>query len=278
LSSPPAWSLFHWVPATPLVVHIGLSVMMIQSVLLLLGVASRFQAACLFIFLVSFQSRNPLIGDGEDMVFRIFALFLIFMPTDYSWSLGRRVWGGHESTKQAVAQAWGLRLIQIQMTLIYVSAAWSKMLGSTWRDGSAMFYVYQMEDLFGRGPLPGVLLESELMIRAATWSVLVVEAALPLALWYRPTRLAAVIVGIALHLGMEYAMHLFLFQWIMIVGLLSFVELPLNNRVSQGSNPGDGDPNLVAGCQSEAAVGNDARAGHQKSTLGKMIVATEPAR
>lgn len=225
LADPPIESIFQWIPTTPWMVHLSLAILMLQSVCLLLGICSRFQAACIFVWLVSFQSRNPLILDGEDTVFRIFAFCLIFMPTDYAWSLGRRWWYAPSDWIDAVNQAWGLRLMQTQMVLIYLSAAWSKFLGETWRDGSAMFYVYQMDDLFGRGPLPMSLLEGEFMVRAATWSVLAVESILPIALCYRRTRPVAICVGIVLHLSMEYAMNLFLFQWIMIVGLLSFTNL-----------------------------------------------------
>lgn len=228
LSQGPDWALFFWLPATPTVVKVCLTILSVQSLCLLLGIGSRFQAACIFFWLVSFQSRNPLIGDGEDNAFRVFAFCLIFMPLDHAWSLGKR-WRPKLPEASAVgdqAAAWGLRLLQIHLSLLYLSAAASKWLGSAWRDGSALFYVFQMDTLFGRGPLPAFFLESDQLIRLATWSVLVLETTLPFALWYRRTRLAAVVLGIGLHLGMEYAMHLFLFQWIMIVSLLSFIELP----------------------------------------------------
>ncbi len=64
--------------------------------------------------------------------------------------------------------------------------------------------------------------ESSWGIAALTWGTLIVEGLLPLALWFRPTRHAAMVVGIAFHLLIELNMHLFLFEWIMIVGLLSF--------------------------------------------------------
>ena len=71
-----------------------------------------------------------------------------------------------------------------------------------------------MEPLFG---LPW-------FIRAATWSALAIEAALPILLWFRPTRRPAIVAGIGLHLAIEASMNLFLFEWIMILGLLSFVR------------------------------------------------------
>ncbi|WP_068142082.1 HTTM domain-containing protein [Roseimaritima ulvae] len=239
LSQGPSWALFFWLPATPTMVKVCLAILGIQSLCLLLGIGSRFQAACIFLWLVSFQSRNSLIADREDDVFRVFAFCLMFMPLDHAWSLGKRWWpqlyrrltreanaGPTAAAVRDQAAAWGLRLLQIHLTLMYLSAAASKWLGVAWRDGSALFYVYQMDNLFGRGPLPEMITQSDHLIRLATWSVLVVETALPFALWYRRTRVAAVVLGIGLHLSIEYTMHLFLFQWIMVISLLSFIDLP----------------------------------------------------
>lgn len=220
----PQWSIFFWLPSTPLVVNICLSVLLINTLLLLVGFFSRVQSAAIFFWLVCFQNRNPLICDGEDVVFRLFAFFFMFLPLDYGWSLSKRIFGSRQSCEDGKASAWGLRLVQIQMSLIYLSAAWSKALGATWQDGSAIFYVFQRGDFFGRGPLPAALMESEWVIRSATWAVIFVEATIPLALWYRPTRFLGLLLGIGLHLTIEYSMHLFLFQWVMIVGLLSFLD------------------------------------------------------
>lgn len=224
----PFWSLFNWVPATPAVVTIALAILILQSVCLLAGLASRFQAACLFVGLVSFQNRNPVIGDAEDTMLRIAIFCLIFMPLDYRWSLGRWMAGRPAyDASLARSRAWGLRLLQFHLSLLYLSAAACKWFGSTWRDGSALYYVYQMEDLFGRGPLPMWLMQEELAIRLSTWAVLAVESLLPVALWFRPTRTLAVAAGIALHLSLEYAMHLHLFQWIMMASLLAFLPKPM---------------------------------------------------
>lgn len=234
----PQWSLFFWVPATPELVHLCLCILMFNATCLLFGFFSRFQAICIFFWLVTFQHRNPIICDGEDTVFRVFAFFLIFLPLDAALSTSRvlirrsplahvrwfRPWTAIPSGLGISDRAWALRLIQIQMALIYFSAAWCKALGDTWRDGTAIYYVFQMGDLFGRGWLPEAIMRSESLIRYSTWAVVIVEAALPVLLFIRPTRKAAVVLGILLHLTMEYSMHLFLFQWIMIVGLLSFVD------------------------------------------------------
>lgn len=222
LSRIPYWSIF-FINSSETAVWFGLVALLIQSCLLLVGFYSRFQVACIFVWLASFQHRNPLICDGEDTVIRLFAFFFIFLPLDHAWSLSnkfRRV----PSKPDSRSSAWGLRLIQVEMTAIYLSAGWSKLSGATWRDGTAMYYVMRMDDHFGRGWLPEWAFDSMGLIRFATWTALAIELALPFALWIGPTRRFAIFMGIAFHLAIELSMDLFLFEWIMMIGLLSFIQ------------------------------------------------------
>ncbi len=224
------WSLFFWLPTDPRLVYAGLMILFAQGLLLLLGCWSRFQAACIFVWLTSFHNRNLLICDGEDTVFRLFAFFMIFMPLDHAWSLRRRLFGNEKGQGQARDRvgssdsAWALRLMQIEVTAIYLSTAYCKWQGVTWRDGTALYYVSRMQDVFGRLWLPDGLFENGWMVAACTWGVLGLETLLPLLLWLPATRRWAIVLGIGLHLSIEYSMHLFLFEWIMIVGLLSFIR------------------------------------------------------
>lgn len=218
---PLGWSLFYWVPSTPLWIHGALVALASHAVLMLLGVFSRVQAAAIFVWLVSLQNRNPLINDGEDTVFRIFAFMMIWLPLDAYWSILRR---SHDSVARSrrYSSAWGLRLIQIEMTAIYASAAISKLGGETWQNGTAMWYVSRMTDNFGR-LIPSVLFDHFWVTAGLTWGALFIEAVLPFALWHRQTRKIAILAGVALHLGIELSMNLFLFEWVMILGLLTFV-------------------------------------------------------
>lgn len=215
-------SLLFLTESMPWVVYIWLAIFLAQSVLLLLGFHSRFQAACLFLTLSAFQHRNPLIVDGEDNVLRLLLFTMIFMPLDYALAVRRRP--QQRSPSQDRASAWALRLVQFELTAIYFSTAWCKWQGSTWRDGTALYYVSRMDDLFGRIPVPDTLFETLWIVQLSTWSVLALETMLPFAFWIKPLRKLAIVLAIGLHLSIELTMHLFLFEWIMIAALIVFVQ------------------------------------------------------
>ncbi len=236
-------SLLFWLPSDLATVKLCWSVMFVQTALLWLGCLSRFQVACLFVWLVSFQHRISFIFDGQDTLLRILTVSMIFMPLDYRWSLGNRLRNGWRAAADTQGQAtwklkplpsaWGLRLVQLQVTAMYLSTAWEKFRGLTWRDGTALFYVSRMDDLYGRFPLPDSWFETPWLLAAMTWGVLATEALLPFALWWKPTRWWALIAAIGLHLSIEVTMHIFLFEWLMIVSLLAF--LPITRPTSRES-------------------------------------------
>lgn len=262
---PDTVTLFQWLPQTNAVLWTCYTLFLVQIVALLLGVFTRVQLVCVFVWLVSFQHRHLILFDGEDVVFRLLCFFLIFTPAGEYYSLDR--WrknrsgrGDDEAAGTPVWPIWPLRLMQIQMSLIYISTVWEKLKGKEWLDGTALYYVSRLDDLFGRFWVPDFMFESMVVINLMTWSVLAVEMSVPLALWFKKTRRTALVVAFAFHLATDYAMNLFLFQWIMMVGLLSFVGtghrwwLPWRPRPAEEQRDhGDADQSDVI--RSEAVVG-----------------------
>lgn len=65
------WSLFALAPDSEAFLW-GLHYLgALQALLLLLGIAPRFQLACLFVNMVSFQHHNLMVWDAEDHMFKI---------------------------------------------------------------------------------------------------------------------------------------------------------------------------------------------------------------
>lgn len=221
---PDTITLFAWLPRTDIVLWSCYSVLLFQIVALLVGWFARFQALSIFIWLTSFQHRDILIWDGEDWVFRLLAFYLIFLPIGDYYSLRRRNRKNPTQPGSTPKPVWPLRLIQIQITVIYISCVWEKLNGSEWLDGIAVYYISRLDDSFGRFPVPGFLFQSLAVIKCMTWSVLVIEFLIPIGLWFKETRRAALLLAVGFHLATDYTMNLFLFHPIMLVGLLAFVD------------------------------------------------------
>ncbi|MFO0922797.1 MAG: HTTM domain-containing protein [Pirellulales bacterium] len=217
---PRRWSIFYCLPSTAVVVQTCMLILMGHAILLLFGIGGRLQSLAIFLWLTSIHHRNPIICDGEDTVMRLFAFFMIFLPLDASAS--PLPW--NRSSSKDSRRAWALRLFQIEMTLIYASTAWCKAWGETWQQGTAFYYVSQMTDVYGRPWLPDATFGSLWVAMFFTYAALLLEIALPIALWIPKTRKWAVAAGILLHLAIELTMNLFLFEWVMMLGLLTFLR------------------------------------------------------
>jgi hypothetical protein len=216
-----SWSILGWLPRTSLVLHVCLGIYAAQTVCLLLGLFSRLNVVCVFVWLISFQNANPLLLDGEDTVFRVVGFFLIFMPLGRAWALDALLRRKGETPPPA--SGWALRMLQIQMAVIYLSAALVKMQGESWMNGTAMYYVARLEDYFGRFPIPYLLFDTPALVAGFTWAVVAAEFIVPILVWFKETRVPCLVIAAIFHIGCDYTMNLFLFHWIMLVGWTAFL-------------------------------------------------------
>jgi hypothetical protein len=123
------------------------------------------------------------------------------------------------------------------MCVIFLSAACCKLQSPAWRDGTAIYYVARLDDYFGRFPTPDLLWQTPWIVALITWGTIAIELLVPLAIWWRPARLWALLAALLFHLANEYTMHLFLFHWIMLAGWASFLtgdDLALVRRLLGG--------------------------------------------
>ncbi|MFO0899588.1 MAG: HTTM domain-containing protein [Pirellulales bacterium] len=218
----PGWTVFTLLPHTDLTAYVCLALLILQAGLLLLGVWSRFQAVCLYGWLLSFHNRNPLILDSEDALLRVLGFLVIWMPLGHTLSLG--AWRRGRLASLVERPVWALRLLQIETCLVFAGSALSKLQSDDWVDGTAMYYVSRLDDLFGRFPTPAFVWESLFWMKLLTWAVIAIEAAVPVLVWFRETRWFALAAAVLMHLGIDYTMNLFAFHWIMLVAWSSFVR------------------------------------------------------
>jgi hypothetical protein len=217
--APTVLSLFRRWEAAP---HVGFALLGAHALLLLVGYRARLQAAFVLVWLVSFQNRNPLVTNGQDALLRVLAALFVLLPLGGAWSLDAR--RSRPSMPPVPEALWPLRLVQLQVSFVMLSAALWKALGSDWTNGSALHYVTRLHGFWGNGPVPAGLAQSEALLAAGTYLTLAVELSLPVAIWLPRLRRTALGVAIGFHLALAYTMNLFLFPWVMILGWCSFLR------------------------------------------------------
>lgn len=193
---------------------------------LALGVAPRVAAGLTYVGVASFQYDNPLVLNSGDLLIRTlcawFALYALFTPTR---GMGQPLLGlfRGRGVSFAPAPTWLLRVVQIQMTLIYPFSAIDKLRGTYWRDGTAVLRALELVE-FQRFAMPAFLTESLLLGNLLAYTALVLEISLPFLLWTERTRRAAIAIGVVMHLGFAVPIRLGFFTWAILVGYLSFVR------------------------------------------------------
>lgn len=224
---PDTITIFQWLPTTSTALWTCYFILIANAVALMLGVFTRCQLACIFVLYTSFVHRNILIFDGEDILFRLMAFYLLFSPAGQYNSISN--WWASRKNPVANPTAkrfpiWPLRLIQIQTAAVLLFSCIEKLKGTEWVDGTAIYYISRLDDMFYRMPVPDFIFESLMLMSLISWSTLLLEFSLPIAIWIGKTRRVALVFVFVFHLSLDYMMNLNLFQWMMMVGWMSFIQ------------------------------------------------------
>jgi Vitamin K-dependent gamma-carboxylase len=200
---------------------IGIVVLVLAAFALLVGWHSRLAAILVFILIMSFERRIPLAFNSGDALVRIEALFIAISPCGAALSLDQRRTTGSFWSAQTRPN-WPIRLLQVQLSIIYIAAAQVKLSGEPWLHGTAVSYVLRLEDM-QRVIAPEWFAMNALAMNMLTWGTIAVELAVGILVWFprfRPWVLAA---GVLMHLLIDayvqvgifsYAMFVMYFAWL----------------------------------------------------------------
>jgi hypothetical protein len=192
-----------------------------SAVALTLGYRTRIAAILVFVSLSSLFFRNPYLQSGGDALLRIIGFFLMFAPAGASLSLDRWRTNRARFWEFPSRSPWALRMIQIQLVLMYLATAYAKLNGETWRSGTAVGYALQLAH-YERLPIPQAIVDSPLP-NLMTWGTLVIEVLLPILIWNRRLRPWAIAAGVGLHLSIELTLKVGFFSWAVFVLYLAFI-------------------------------------------------------
>jgi hypothetical protein len=189
---------------------------------LIVGFRTRLAAVLVFIGILSFQRRNPYVFNSGDGLIRLIAFYLMLAPAGAALSIDR--WRETRSLWEFPDRAvWGLRLMQVQLSVVYISTFWLKLQGTTWNNGTAVSYAQRLEDLV-RFQVPSLFSHSALISNLATWGTLALEGSIPILIWNRRLRPYVAAAGIALHLGIDLSIRVGFFSVAMFTLYLAFLD------------------------------------------------------
>ena len=222
------FSFLNWMPPTRTSILLLLWGQFLCAACLTFGACSRLSCVGLFLTMTSIHHRNMDALDASDTILRLFVFLLCFAPSGAALSVDSLITGTAVNGLPARAP-WALRLIQIQVSLIYVQSVRLKLVGQLWRQGKAAWYPLQLER-FVKGAYPRRLFGHRYVLRVLTWSVLAIELSAGLLIWTKELRIPMTCVALLLHFGFGYFLQLRLFGLVMAAGLLTFVPSEVTSR------------------------------------------------
>lgn len=219
--------VFHW-PLLPEALvpsrHLYAAIVAVQVLLALLVVAGRWRAREALLA-SALLGTYVLLCDRLQFHHNRWALFcqallLSFAPCDRSFRLGPR--------GPSVGPLWAARLVGLQLSIIYVASAGSKLLDPDWRGGLVLlerFHLYASQAI--AAGVPERVMDALAQPATASWlakGAIATELFLAIGLWPARTRLFALCLGTGFHLVIELTSRVESFTWLVLASYLVLVR------------------------------------------------------
>lgn len=220
----PRLDFFAILPQTNAWIEAFFWVFLFSAILLTVGLLTRLNSIFVFLCLASIQQRNLYITHGGDTFLRMAGFFLIFAPAGAAFSVDRliRMRCGKEDAEIQPRAPWAQRMIQFELALMYFTTFCWKIKGVPWVDGTALYYIYHLDE-FQRFPVPSWLL-GPTILKLETWAGLVLEFSLGVLIWVKELRYYLLALGLLFHLWLEYSLNVPMFEWDVLSAYILFVD------------------------------------------------------
>jgi len=186
----------------PTIAHVFLAATAAAAVGFTLGWRTRLMSILLYLGMLSLYHRNVTSNGGPDALPFLVTFYMMLCPCGAAYSLdARRVARQRGTEAEPLIVPWAVRLLQMQLCLVYFQSSVIKCQGSTWLNGTTVHYILFNHE-FGQFNMEW-LAQYPLLINLMTHGALLIEFALAFWLWFRPTRRWAILCGVALHLGIR---------------------------------------------------------------------------
>ncbi len=243
-----SWSVWFHVtdPTWIAVIHIGILVCML---LFALGLWTPVTGLVTWLGMLSYVNRASTTFFGMDTIMNVLVLYLMLAnlfarPGTAALSLDRLLWRWRKARQagtslaaiggdtQSSSATFAIRLMQIHFCIIYLASGLSKLMGSAWWNGNAIWgtvanpefaalHLQRYHDLIAWLSRHRVLWE--LSMTGGAMFTLILEISFPFLVWNRHLRWLMVIGAVLLHTGIALFMGLVGFSLMMLALLVSFI-------------------------------------------------------
>jgi Vitamin K-dependent gamma-carboxylase len=215
------WSVFQAWPGDT-VLLIGWILLLLSAIAMTVGWHSRFAAILVFILIQSFVRRGVHYFNAGDSILVVVALILTLSSCGVALSLDQRRHTGSFWSAQT-RSPWPVRLMQIQLVLIYLVTVQAKLADKPWVEGSAAFYAWNIDGQWASLPAPEWLSANAILVNVVTWVTLLIELAIPILVWNRRWRFWVLAAGVVMHVTIMLNLNVAFFSLAMFVLYVAFV-------------------------------------------------------
>ena len=216
------WGLLgHFTSDTAL--YLSYAALLGSAVCVIVGYRTRLASLVLFVTVFAFIERAHSVFNSGDGLLRILVFLLVFMPAGESLSVDRWRTAPGRFWEFPARAPWALRLVQIQVSLLYLSAFYLKIDGGGWTNGEALSYVWRMDDI-ARFHVPGFLSHSVTLSALLTFLTLAVELLIGVMVWVPSARPLVLALGVGLHVGIDLTLRIGFFSIAILVAYVAFLS------------------------------------------------------
>lgn len=194
--------------------HLILSCYLGLCIFLIIGFLSRFTSVLLLLLHGSIFLAVSQFSYGFDYFCKIALFYCFLFPTHHTFSVDKILF----NYKSSPWSTFSIRVLQIHLCLIYFFSGLDKLVGHTWRNGEALWKVFQLPyfksdvastfTTLGKYPIIWLI---------GGWAIICIELLYPLFIWMPKTRKIMLWTVIILHLQIALFLQLYFFSAIMIV-------------------------------------------------------------
>jgi hypothetical protein len=209
----PSWSALSRLGVSEThVLQVLFSIYSVAAVGVLFGFLTRLSIAVAWALQTLFLSMGYLSNYGVDRITHVILFYFLWMPVGRTLAVDAL----RKTRNQAPTALcrFSLRVLQINLCVIYLNSGIAKMLGSQWWSGEAIWRVLNLPE-FSHWNFTWIA-SLPWLCKLLAWGTLALETGYPLLVWSQKTSRPWIFAVVCLHLGIALSMGLYLFSALMI--------------------------------------------------------------